>query len=365
MKLGRVLCLGLLVLILDSSAALSELSSALPFQQGRALETLFGSITIADPAVEDLLNAPVMERIKFIDQSGTPAYFYNQASFSRYDHCVGVYALLQKFGVSRNEQIAGLLHDASHTVFSHLGDQIFGKGDGKSAYQDDIHEWYLEKLDVGALLAPHSLEISDILAKQDEFKALEQDLPDLCADRIEYILHRAYAEGELSKAQIAAIIADLRYEKGAWYFVDQDSAKKLALLSLQHTTDVYGNIYNMLIYHWSTQMVRRAFELGLLTGDQMHFGTDREVLNVLVMAKDPEIQGLIIKCRNPSWYAIEVNDGSFDVFLKTKFRGVDPLVLHNGQLQRLTEVDTSFNAAYKTTQQKVAQGHKVRFINPS
>ncbi|MFN7709747.1 MAG: hypothetical protein ACK5O7_02125 [Holosporales bacterium] len=329
------------------------------------LETLVGATEVSDPAARDLLQSKVMERIKFIDQSGTPAYFYNQASYSRYDHSVAVYALLKRFGVSREEQLAGLLHDASHTVFSHLGDQLFGKGDGKNAYQDDIHGWYLKEMDVEPMLARHGLRLDDVLAKQDHFTALEQDLPELCADRIEYILHRAFVEGELSKVRVAEIIEDLRFKDGRWYFTTVASAKQLALLSIQHTTEVYGHMENMIIYHWSAQMVRRAIELGLLTRDQMHFGTDREVLNVLVMAKDPMIQDLLTKCRNPSRYAVEVTDEPFDLLLKTKFRGVDPLVWHQGQVQRLSHIDAAFRKVYEANQKRVAQGHKVRFLNPS
>ena len=78
--------------------------------------------------VMPVINSDVMQRLKDIDQSGAARYLgVKLPAFSRYEHSVGVYALLKKAGALKKEQVAGLLHDASHTVFSHVGDYIWAK----------------------------------------------------------------------------------------------------------------------------------------------------------------------------------------------------------------------------------------------
>ena len=80
---------------------------------------------ICDPSVVELLESKVMQRLKGVDQHGIPHYFCNLSPFSRFDHSVGVYLLVKNAGASDKEQIAALLHDASHTAFSHTADFLF------------------------------------------------------------------------------------------------------------------------------------------------------------------------------------------------------------------------------------------------
>ncbi len=78
-----------------------------------------------NPLLEEIFMSPAMIRLDGIDQSGPPAHFGVVPTFSRRDHCNGVWALLKRANVSLEEQVTGLLHDASHTAFSHLADLLF------------------------------------------------------------------------------------------------------------------------------------------------------------------------------------------------------------------------------------------------
>src|SRR6202041_3406853 len=100
------------------------------------IDSIFGCESNPSQLVLDLLASPMMQRLKGIDQSGITKYIQDLPSFSRYDHSVGVYMLLRTYGRTEKECIAGLLHDASHTVFSHVGDLVFDPEDAKESYQD-------------------------------------------------------------------------------------------------------------------------------------------------------------------------------------------------------------------------------------
>lgn len=58
--------------------------------------------------------------------------------------------LLRKLGASLNEQIAGLLHDASHTAFSHTADWVLGHKETED-YQDIHHERILRRFGIPAI----------------------------------------------------------------------------------------------------------------------------------------------------------------------------------------------------------------------
>jgi HD superfamily phosphohydrolase len=98
-----------------------------------------------------------------------------------------VFLLCRKFGATLQEQVAALLHDVSHTAFSHTGDIVFDH-EGEDAYQDAIHEWYIKQTDLYPVLQQYGMEDVITDESKDQFTILEQDLPDLCADRLEYNL---------------------------------------------------------------------------------------------------------------------------------------------------------------------------------
>ena len=150
------------------------------------LETIYGNFEINDPVIIELLSHPMMLRLKNIRQYGVNYYVIKSETYHRYEHSVGVYLLLKKYGASLKEQVAGLLHDVSHTVFSHVGEWIFDHKDGLSSYQDDNHDSFLKATGFAEILEKHGFTLASINHKHNNFSLLEQDLPDLCLDRIEY-----------------------------------------------------------------------------------------------------------------------------------------------------------------------------------
>src|SRR3990167_3900982 len=91
-------------------------------------DRVYGNFQINEPVILELLKSKLVLRLKGISQFGVPDKYHYIKGFSRYEHSVGVMILLRILGASLEEQVAGLLHDVSHTAFSHIVDWVIGQG---------------------------------------------------------------------------------------------------------------------------------------------------------------------------------------------------------------------------------------------
>lgn len=187
--------------------------------------TFYGEIDVEEPLILELIGAPAFQRLKAIHQYGIAYYTTHPEEYNRFDHSLGVFALLRKSSAPFPEQIAGLLHDASHTVFSHVGDFVFQDHEGED-YQTSIHAWHLTESGLSSILQKYGYAIEDLLPHHPEFTRLEQKLPNLSADRIDYNIQGAYFQGFLTKQETIELFEDLEFIQGKWVTTRQDLAKK-------------------------------------------------------------------------------------------------------------------------------------------
>ena len=107
-------------------------------------DRVYGVQKIEENVILDLINSNSLKRLKDISQLGMPDTYLSFPGFSRYEHSLGTMILLKKLGATLEEQVAGLLHDISHTPFSHVIDWVVGDPT-KEDYQDKIFQEFLEK----------------------------------------------------------------------------------------------------------------------------------------------------------------------------------------------------------------------------
>jgi uncharacterized protein len=328
------------------------------------VSTLYGDFDVHEPVLIELFQSNVIERIKHVRQYGV-SYFIDPAlsEYSRYEHCIGVWALLRRNGASLNEQIAGLLHDVSHTVFSHVGDRLFGHLNQEHSYQDNIHAWYLSKQGIDAVLAKHGIELESIMPDSGAHRMLEQPLPDICCDRYEYNLQAGRLTGMLDQKDIMAIVDDLTFQSGKWVFNDKALAKKFALVSLYNTEYTWGSVYSdALPDMWTAEALSRAIEKGILTFDDIHFSTDDAVWNILTKSDDSTIASCIEKILGYKKKFVFASRQKHDQIITTKFRGIDPLVKTDNGFERLTALDDDYKAEYERVKEQVIKGWPILFV---
>ena len=317
---------------------------------------IYGDTRITEPVLLALIATPAMQRLKGIDQNVTPSLIpVPWKPFSRFDHCVGAMHVIKLMGGDLEEQIAGLLHDVSHTAFSHAMDFVFD-----SAHTQDFHEKHLDRIvrqsGIPAILSRHSFDLDRILDHKN-FSLLEQELPALCADRIDYALETFYSRDVASKKQVSDFTNHLAAKNGKIVFTDQVLAKRFALQFMDAENAIWGgSAISNLAYMVFAKIVKGAYERGRVKLDDF-FTTDREFLDKF----DDQAKGEMEKLRQIK-FAVVTKDEPYDYHTSAKIRYVDPAVLQNGEVKNLSEIDTEFSEELKRFLIKRKVGNYVKIL---
>lgn len=326
----------------------------------RVIDTFYGPLEVEEPVLLELIDSTAMQRLKEIHQYGIAYYTSHSEEYNRFDHSIGVFALLRMKGAPLDEQIAGLLHDVSHTVFSHVGDYLFQQENHQNSYQDDIHSWFLKQVGIDKILEKHGYTVEQVDPKSKRFHALEQRLPNLCADRIDYNLQGAYFQRFLTKAEVLELVQDLKFENGQWISTKPHLMKKMVRFSIFMTRSCWGSATNYLVSKWFAEIMNHALKLGELTLDEVYYGTDDAVWNKLRSLKEPFIEALFEKIFNARQYYTFVPVSEADLNPRLKFRGIDPLIEKGKRIHRLTECDQEMAIEYRQGKALMARGWPIK-----
>lgn len=330
----------------------------------RQIDTFYGSIEVDEPVLLELIDSPIFQRLKNIHQYGVAYYTTHREEYNRYDHSIGVFTILRANNLSIEEQIAGLLHDVSHTAFSHVGDWVFGKENQDKDYQNDIFLHFLEESGLANILRKYHFETEQILPKEGVFLALENRLPNLCADRIDYNIQGAYYQGFITYEEAISIFKDLYFIDHRWVSNNPTLMKKISRFSLFMTKDCWGSPTNYVTSRWLADAILRAMDLGCISHKDFHYGTDQEIWDKLTLQTDPIIEKKMKMIMNPqAYFSIVDTQSEADYVVKSKFRGIDPWVSSESQFRRITQIDDKLAEEFEEVRQIITKGWLIK-ISP-
>ncbi len=302
-------------------------------------DAVYGEIEITDSVILDLINCPTIQRLKDIDSAGYCEPFLAGTRRSRFSHSVGVYLLLKIYGTTIEEQIAGLIHDASHSAFSHCVDYVLNSvSPEKHDHQDNIFESFIKKSEIPEIIEKYNFDLEYILNEKN-FLLKERDLPDLCADRIDYSLRDSIVFKEIKDAKY--FFNNLIVKDKEWVFKNFESAKKFAELFSNINSKYYAGIPSAIMFQTVSDYIKHALTMNYVGLEDL-YDTDSGLLSKIepYLEKDKKLNILFERMNNRVAYKNDKND--YDARVVCKSRVVDPLFIYEDNIKRVSDFDLTW-----------------------
>lgn len=299
-------------------------------------DKIYGRFDINEPVLIELLKSPAVLRLKNISQHGVPGKYYGSSGYSRYYHSLGVMLALRRLGASLEEQVAGLIHDASHLAFSHVADWVFADGHkGKEDYHDLSHDQFIRKTEIPQILSRYGLDTERILS-ENNFPLLENKLPDICADRLDYTLQEMYRSTD--KKIAGECLNGVINFKNEIVFKSKNIGLLFAKNYLRLQRELWGGENDSARYNDFSEILKDALQKGII--DRIDFYEDEEkILAKLESSSDGETKDALKIMTLKNFLKIREKRG---LWVRRKFRYVDPKVLIDGKIKRVNELYPEF-----------------------
>lgn len=313
-------------------------------------DPVYGMVTIEEPVLIALMDSRAMQRLQHVLQHGISGLIGITSPTSRFEHSVGAMLLVRRLRASVEEQIAALLHDVSHTAFSHVIDYVFDGHDDQS-YHDREKGRYLAETDVPGILADFGYDWHSFLHEED-FPLLEQPAPRLCADRVDYFLRDAQDLGLATADEVAWALSHLVVGEGRMAVDSIAAATWFALTYIKADDTSWANFDEVGVYELTAQAIKRGLTVGAI-GEADIWGTDAAAWQKLQQHPDTQLQDLLRLVQPTTKFTWDEANPTF--VLSTKIRTIDPDVVgEDGVLRPLSHLDPPFaqhRAAYLARKQ--------------
>lgn len=315
------------------------------------------------------IELPIMQRLSGIGLlCGTDwtSLYKNRFFYSRLDHSVGVALIIWNFTKDKTQTIAGLLHDVSTTVFSHVSD--FRKGDAltQTSTEEPTTKMILSDSALCKLLESDGIEPKDVV-DYHIYPIADNEIPSLSADRLEYMYPSGLAlDGSWTFEEIAKTYNDLIILK------NEENKEELGFKTIE-MAELYckkfcmiGHILqlneNKLSLQLLSQIMSKAVELDVLQEEDFMTLSESKIIEKIESFISKKTLSLeeqkfatmyntfrkMTKVEHTNQKLPE--DEYFCVSLKVKQRYINPLVKvgsNSLQAKRLSEVSDFANKLIK------------------
>ncbi|MDZ5607527.1 HD domain-containing protein [Bacillus pseudomycoides] len=295
-------------------------------------DTIYGNFEI-DGVLEELVRTKAMQRLKKIHQVGASFLVKPEWNVTRYEHSIGVMLLVKMLGGGEAEQIAALLHDVSHTAFSHVVDRVLHKKD--EDYHEHIFDTVIENSDIPLILQKYGYD-SKMLQNWEQWMLLEQPLPALCADRIDYTLRDLHTYGMISKQEVFTFLKQLIVREQQICLSTVEAAEWFTEVYYKETLDFFLHPLGSYSYYVLTNVLQIALEKHVIHIEDFLLD-DETLLQKLKNCQVEEVTNLLGTLHQN--VLLEENEQEYDIcYLGGKERLIDPSVYRNGKIYKASSL---------------------------
>ena len=315
------------------------------------------------------IELPIMQRLSGIGLlCGTDwtSLYKNRFFYSRLEHSVGVALIIWNFTKDKTQTIAGLLHDVSTTVFSHVSD--FRKGDAltQTSTEEPTTKMILSDSALCKLLESDGIEPKYVV-DYHIYPIADNEIPFLSADRLEYMYPSGLAlDGSWTFEEIAKTYNNLTILK------NEENKDELGFKTIE-MAELYckkfcmiGHILqlneNKLSLQLLSQIMSKAVELNVLQEEDFMTLSESKIIEKIesfiskkTLSMEEQKFATMYNTFRKMTKVEHTNqklpeEKYFCVSLKVKQRYINPLVkvgANSQQAKRLSEVSDFANKLIK------------------
>lgn len=293
--------------------------------QPKALNTNQDSMTIEDriygpvqvsARIATLLNSEPVSRLKKVHQNGTNYLVDPRQTTTRYEHSVGTLMLAQLLGGNESMQIAALLHDISHTAFSHVTDLVFFNS--KQNYHDLIREKYLGSSEVQQVLQQCGIGPAELAC---------ETIPmvkgaGINVDRLDYAIRDLSTVNRIFQPEYSSIVNNLTVDAdGAIICKDLSTARLIFAKFLEANLEIYFNPLNEVATLVMATILRAMLREGYLTEQDLLTYDDMVIEKIL----ESPFRDIFLGIKPDMSFSI--SDTETKYYIARKLRYVNPRII--------------------------------------
>ena len=254
--------------------------------------------------------------------------------YSRFDHSLGVALILWHTTQSKAQALAGLFHDVSTPVFSHVIDFLNGDHLHQESTEAGTAAHLAASPEICRLLKKHQLALEEV-SNDLRYPLANNRSPALSADRLEYTLGNLRNYGFATLSEIQEFYEDLVVgidEQGQpeLMFRSPKLASKFVRAALKNS-HVYISDEDRFAMETLANILKNALDRGVLTQNDL-LSTEPKVIKALTA--DPICNSLWLEFCGYFRILRRQEPASEGIWLRVnaKKRWIDPLVMGYGRV---------------------------------
>ena len=300
-------------------------------------DRIYGHTAIVEPVLLDILQSSPMQRLRGILQHGITGLIGICSQTSRLEHSIGTMLLVKQLDGSLEEQIAALLHDVSHTVFSHVIDHVYNRPHTQ-CFHETVKKRYIAESELPGILKAHGYDWLDFV-DEAPYTLLEQPAPALCADRVDYLCRDCVDLNLLGRDDLEFILGSLEAADGLTVCRDVNAAEKMADCYMAADHASWSNFREVGLYEVTARVIRRGLRTKVISKAEL-WSSDKTVWEKLKNSDDRKMRHMIRFVSPKTRFVWDAENPTFRIV--SKIRTIDPHIKTASGIAKLSDLNASF-----------------------